>query len=455
MLLTKALFGIFLAFVTTSALAETFVFEKEAGLLSTQAPVLNGLNAPSFPPLPADDTFTEPFNGTLSANESKFFRYDFDLPEGYSNLSFELELNVDDEFAVYINDASVAMQDDTSERNFMDPLPGFALNPDGSFTDTSGGKLDFLSIDQSDFREGKNELTILVSDTLIDGSFDVMNGTITYNTFEINAGHSGAWFNPDTSGQGQLIDVEPEGQFMFVSWFTYTDEASDHPFEQRWLTAQGNYSGNTAELDLWETLGGRFDDPQEVTNTQIGEVTLSFTNCGQGQMTYSIDGEELQGEFPMTRVIPGSGNVCEELSGNSTQAVDINPGMDGAWFDLNTSGQGFFIDAYPDPEGGNFIFVAWFTYGEDTASGLRWLTAQGGFERSIAEIDVYEVTGGSFDDPQPVGTENVGTMNIDFTDCNNALLTYSLTDNGAEGDIEVTRVIPEGKVLCEELAGTD
>jgi hypothetical protein len=34
-------------------------------------------------------------------------------------------------------------------------------------------------------------------------------------------------------------------------------------------------------------------------------------------------------------------------------------------------------------------------------------------------------------------------------------LTYSLTDNGAEGDIEVTRVIPEGKVLCEELAGAE
>ena len=146
---------------------------------------------------------------------------------------------------------------------------------------------------------------------------------------------------------------------------------------------------------------------------------------------------------------------AEELSGNTTQAVDINAGMDGAWFDLNTSGQGFFIDAHPDPEGGNFIFVAWFTYGEETASGLRWLTAQGGFEGSIAEIDVYEVTGGSFDDPQPVSTVNVGTMSIDFTDCNNALLTYSLTDNGAEGDIDVTRVIPEGRALCEELAGAE
>ena len=60
----------------------------------------------------------------------------------------------------------------------------------------------------------------------------------------------------------------------------------------------------------------------------------------------------------------GSGNVCEQLGGNTIQAVDINAGMDGAWFDSGTPGQGFFIDAHPDPEGGNFIFVSWFTYGE-------------------------------------------------------------------------------------------
>jgi len=273
--------------------------------------------------------------------------------------------------------------------------------------------------------------------------------------FQINAGHAGAWFNPDTSGQGQFIDVEPETQFMFISWFTYTDAASDHPFEQRWLTAQGNYSGNTAELDLWETLGGRFDDPQAVTNTRIGEVTLSFGDCRHGKMTYSFDEEELQGEFPLLRVIDGSDNVCEQLDGNSTQAVDINAGMDGAWFDSNTSGQGYFIDAHTNPQGSNFIFVSWFTYGDDTASGQRWLTAQGSFEGSTAEIDVSETTGGSFDDPQPTSTVKLGTMNLDFSDCSNALLTYSLTDDGAEGDVAITRVIPAGAALCEELAGAE
>jgi choice-of-anchor B domain-containing protein len=275
------------------------------------------------------------------------------------------------------------------------------------------------------------------------------------NESRIKAGHAGAWFNLVTSGQGQFIDVEPEAQFMFVSWFTYTDAASDNPREQHWYTAQGNYSGNTAQLDLFESLGGQFDDPQAVTTTRIGEVTLSFSDCEQGQMTYSLDQEGLKGAFPLARVIPGSGNACEEPNGVSTQTVDTNAGMDGAWFDTNTPGQGFFIDSHPDPEGGNFIFVSWFTYGDDTASGQRWLTAQGSFAGSIAEIDVFETIGGSFDDPQAPSMTKVGAMNINFTDCSNAQLTYSLPANGAEGDIAITRVIPGGQALCEQLAGAE
>jgi hypothetical protein len=135
--------------------------------------------------------------------------------------------------------------------------------------------------------------------------------------------------------------------------------------------------------------------------------------------------------------------------------VDINAGMDGAWFDSDTPGQGFFIDAHPDQEGDNFIFVSWFTYGEQTASGQRWLTAQGGFEGSIAEIDVYESSGGSFDDPLPPSITKVGTMSLDFTDCSNAELSYSLPADPAEGDITITRVIPGSQALCEELKEAD
>jgi hypothetical protein len=70
-------------------------------------------------------------------------------------------------------------------------------------------------------------------------------------------------------------------------------------------------------------------------------------------------------------------------------------------------------------------------------------------------IDVNETTGGSFDDPRPPSTDKIGTMSLDFTDCSNALLSYELTDEGAAGEIPVTRVIPGSEVLCEGLAAAD
>ena len=49
----------------------------------------------------------------------------------------------------------------------------------------------------------------------------------------------------------------------------------------------------------------------------------------------------------------------------------------------------------------------------------------------------------------------VGTMSLDFTDCSNAQLSYSLPANSAEGDIAIIRVIPGSQALCEELAGAE
>ena len=68
-------------------------------------------------------------------------------------------------------------------------------------------------------------------------------------------------------------------------------------------------------------------------------------------------------------------------------------------------------------------------------------------------MDVFETSGGSFDDPQLPATTLVGTMSIDFIDCSHALLAYSLSDEGLEGSIEIERAIPGAEALCQELSG--
>jgi len=133
-------------------------------------------------------------------------------------------------------------------------------------------------------------------------------------------------------------------------------------------------------------------------------------------------------------------------------AKQINAGHAGAWFDPATSGQGYFFDVHTSGEGNGYFFLSWFTYGDGTVSGQRWLTAQGNFDSPTAVLDVYETTGGSFNEPSSVDTVKAGTVSIDFTDCENAKLTYSLDANSPGGEVDLIRVVSDGEALCHELA---
>ncbi|MCH7506702.1 MAG: hypothetical protein IID60_05320, partial [Proteobacteria bacterium] len=103
---------------------------------------------------------------------------------------------------------------------------------------TAGGVSDFLLI--GDVEEGSDNVELLLEIAFKDSASGVLlmfSNDLRANT-TINAGHSGAWYNPETSGQGQLIDVVPADQFIFLSWFTFTDGGSSNPDQQHWYTAQ-------------------------------------------------------------------------------------------------------------------------------------------------------------------------------------------------------------------------
>ena len=268
----------------------------------------------------------------------------------------------------------------------------------------------------------------------------------------VNAGHMGGWYNPATPGQGVLVDVDEAHDYLFGAWFTYTLDSSNYPHQQHWFTAQGNYAGNKSQLTVYESLGGQFDASAGVETLAVGAATISFTDCATGMMSYRIDTLGVRGAFPLVRLIPGTEYTCENRHNIESGAFGINAGMNGGWYYDQTSGQGFLLDAYPDGAGGGFIFVAWFTYGDVAASGQRWLTAQGNFSGPTADITVYESNGGSFDATLLPLTEPVGSMQIDFSDCDMATLSYQL-DEGPSGTIPLTRLLPTANALCKEFTG--
>lgn len=122
--------------------------------------------------------------------------------------------------------------------------------------------------------------------------------------YGIHPGLSGAWYDPSRGGQGLLITVDKDLPLVFAGWFTYDAAGSGGLAGQRWYTAQGPYTAESALLELYITTNGRFDAPDPVSRTgpgEVGTLDLSFSDCNNGTATYQFkDGPGRS--FPLLRL---------------------------------------------------------------------------------------------------------------------------------------------------------
>lgn len=123
--------------------------------------------------------------------------------------------------------------------------------------------------------------------------------------FSINSGLSGNWFNPDTPGQGIIMDVIPARNVLAIGWYTFEIEAAlaIGASEQRWFTALGEYSDDRAELTIYNTSGGAFNSAQPTLTVPAGVATLIFENCSRARLSFAIDGGHA-GEIELVRLSP-------------------------------------------------------------------------------------------------------------------------------------------------------
>ncbi len=157
----------------------------------------------------------------------------------------------------------------------------------------------------------------------------------------------------------------------------------------------------------------------------------------------------------------GALNIEWETSADSDFV--INSGLNDAWFNPDTAGQGFFFNVFPDQ---GLFFLSWFTFDterppEDVTAilgepGHRWITAQGSFSGNVATLDATLTSGGVFDSPVPqVVNDAYGTVTVTFDGCNAATVDYNFPDPGVSGSVPVQRVVPDNVALCEALAEGD
>ncbi len=157
---------------------------------------------------------------------------------------------------------------------------------------------------------------------------------------------------------------------------------------------------------------------------------------------------------------PGNNTAVDESAITVAATFLINPGLNDVWATPGKNGQGILFAVFPDA---GVFFSAWFTYDStrppnDAVAELgqpdqRWLTMQGEFSGSTADLVVYYSTGGVFDmaNPPPGDPVSIGTATIVFHDCGNATLSYSIPGLGLENTEPLVRIVGDNIPLCEEI----
>jgi hypothetical protein len=216
--------------------------------------------------------------------------------------------------------------------------------------------------------------------------------------------------------------------------------------------------------NLWEIVNDRYGEfsTTPVTDPTGPDGSGDIVIRGGGREAWINRSASRIGSAPDDRAQNNEVGFRVAVSNLEGLAFRINSGLNDAWYNRATNGQGFFVTVFPLVEQ---MFVAWFTYDverppSDVTSllgepGHRWLTAQGPYSGTTANLTIYVTEGGVFDTSDPPAAtdpEGDGTLTIEFADCNSALATYQITSLGISGEIPLERIALDNVSLCEELA---
>jgi hypothetical protein len=278
------------------------------------------------------------------------------------------------------------------------------------------------------------------------------SGAVEVQTIVANLdqhGLTGAWYNAATGGQGFLIeaykDLNGAGKgYLALGWYTFDVSAAGG---QRWYTLQGpaNSGDASSAMTIYAATGGNFNALPKITATPVGSATLSFADCATGTLNFNFN-DGRAGSIPLTRIDP---NITCSPSGDNGNATQ-NYLLSGAWYDPNTSGQGFFFDVNPAI---NLMFAAWYTYAPNGAgigggASQRWYTIQDNAfapgTTSKSGLAIYETTGGVFNSGKVSAGPPVGTATLTIASCTSMTLAYTFTGGtnaGQTGTVNLGRVV--------------
>ncbi len=133
---------------------------------------------------------------------------------------------------------------------------------------------------------------------------------------------------------------------------------------------------------------------------------------------------------------------------SSIVTYQISAAQSGLWYDPEQDGHGLSIDVLPNGQ----IVAIWYTY--DQSGNQIWLLGVGEYTGSTAILGVTITEGGVFPpgfDPNDVVRSDWGEFQLDFTDCDNGIFSWSPADptRFEAGSMPITRLTSIDTLSCQ------
>lgn len=175
---------------------------------------------------------------------------------------------------------------------------------------------------------------------------------------------------------------------------------------------------------------------QRFLDCKIARCTLRANNISSAGDFITVSETK---EFGHKEIVLGRAVVTNIAVQISTDQA----GLSGAWYTPQISGQGFFLEYFPQNK---LLFAPWFTFANeffeagaapnsDDVAKLRWYTLSGTVEpgAKVAQLEIRRNVAGAFNSAPITESTVVGTATLRARDCNRATLEFEFIPSEAAG----------------------
>lgn len=326
-----------------------------------------------------------------------------------------------------------------------------------------------IILESSDFKDSSQNCNNVAGSQRPNNTFgwgrinalDAVNKSLNY----IQPAHSALWYDPNQNGHGINVYLLADNRIVVV-WYVFDNDG--HPL---WLIGVGTHDGQVATINVTSSSNGIFPpdfDSNNVSTTDWGQFKLSFSDCNNGLFEWMPlqNNGYTAGQMAIQRINNTLGISCDagtasnkvqSIQSKSSQQNQVNQttaSLDASysalWYDPTQNGHG--INVYMLEN--NRIIVIWYVF--DNTGKPIWMLGVGEHDGTKATLTAQIGNNGLFPpnfDSNTVSFQDWGTMELEFSDCNNGVFKWNPltnTDGYTAGEMPITRITTTLGLECSE-----